>query len=175
MTNLDRIFRDYEVQLSTARTRTIELDAQEVRRAEFAKVMMGDRLAAQIGFQVQVFTDDAQKWDGVLENVGLGWLQLRTSAESLVMPTARIVFWEGGTPFSTVDAQAVQRKLSFAFALRALVKARETVRLYHAGRLTSEGVLERVGADFVELSTRGSSIHKTRVVPLHSIVAVGTA
>lgn len=103
----------------------------------------------------------------------MGWVQIDTTAESLMMPTARINYWEGSTGFSTVDASSVQQKLSFGLALRAIVKARENVRVYHAGRFTSEGVLERVGADFVELSTRGHSLQKIRTIPLSSIVAVG--
>lgn len=173
MANIDRIIRDYEVQLSAVRQRNFEQDAQEVRRAEFAKVMMLDRFAAQLGQQLQVFTDDAQKWEGVLENLGMGWIQLSTSAESLLIPAVHINFWEGGTGFSTVDAGSIQRKLTFAHALRAVVKSRENVRVYHVGRMMSEGVLERVGADFVELSTRGNSLHKGRVIPLTSIVALG--
>lgn len=179
MANLDRIFRDYEVQLNAAKMREMEQDAQEVRRHEFSRVQHMDRFAAQIGELITCFTVDSQRLIGVLDGIGQGWIQLNTRAESLVLPLTAIDFWEGGNKFSHLDASSVNRKLSFAFALRALSRARAHVRFYHVSGSMSEGVIERVGADFVEVSVRGEdekgrTQRGMRVLPLSSVIAVGS-
>ncbi len=179
MANLDRIFRDYEVQLNAAKVREIEQDAQEIRRHEFSRVQLMDRLAAQLGESLTCFTVDSQRLVGTLDGIGQGWIQLTTLSESLVVPLTALDFWEGGNKFSYVDASSVNRKLSFAFALRALARARAYVRFYHFSGSMSEGVIERVGADFVEVSVRGEdesgrTQRGLRILPLSSIIAVGS-
>lgn len=47
--NLDALFRDYEARLAAQVQANLELDAREQQKAEFAKIQMGDRLAAQQG------------------------------------------------------------------------------------------------------------------------------
>lgn len=149
--NLDSLFRDYEARLAAVQQANLELDAREMQKAEFSKIQMSDRLAAQQGQILTVFVDGGQKWEGVLESVGLGWVQLKCAHESVLIPQKSIFWWEGGNLHSQVDAHTVSRKLSFAFALRSLVKYRLVVRLLLDEGQEIDGVIERVGADFLDI------------------------
>lgn len=149
--NLDALFRDYEARLAAQVQANLELDAREQQKAEFAKIQMGDRLAAQQGERIAVYTDGDQKVEGELESLGLGWIQLKRQGDSVLIPQKSILWWEGGNLHSLVDAQSVSRKLSFAFALRSLVRYRLVVRLLLDGGQEIDGVIERVGADFLDI------------------------
>lgn len=175
--NLAAIFRDYEVQLDAQRQRDYELDAQEISRAERAKVTMADRLAAQMGTTLTVQISNGDVVRGELENLGLGWIQLHTDTGAALLPVASILWWEGGDAKAYVDAGSVARKLTLGYALRALAKAHQEISISHLHRsdLLTEGKIYAVGADACELlGVRSLSSHRLptgelRTVPFSSI------
>lgn len=150
---MEKIFKDFEAQLAAERTRTIEYEAQDTRRAEFPKITQADRFAAQLGKTLQVNCAEALTWEGELVSMGNGWIQLRAHAENVLIPMGSINWWEGGHRGSFVESSTVARRLSMGYALRALATARLPLRIFHDdGSVTSEGTIERVGMDFLELA-----------------------
>ncbi len=151
--SMERIFRDFETQISAAKTRELELDAREVRRAEYAQIRQLDRLAAQVGQQLNVAVAGAHNWTGKLVSLGSDWLQLKGRAENILIPYQAVIWWEGGSSFSQNSPTDVRRKLNLAYALRALSRARLPVTvLYRSECASSQGTIEQVGQDFFELA-----------------------
>lgn len=177
---MEKIFQDFELQLLAERQRTIELDAQEIRKSEQTKIAMADRLAGQIGSELKVMSGNSMYWTGVLTTVGQGWIQLSSNAENILIPQHALCWWEGKNSFSATDARPLARKLSLGYALRALATARLPLRFFHmVGETTTEGTIERVGLDFCEIalhplegSFRSKEITGYRIAPMQNISAV---
>lgn len=153
---MEKLFRDFEVQIKAERQKEIELDARELQRAEYARIQHLDRLAAQLGQELTVAVEGAQVYTGELQALGSGWIQMRSQTENVLIPQHALVWWEGGSRFSSVDAGSVKRQLTLGYALRALCSARLPVRIFHTSdSLTTEGTIERVGLDFIEVAVHG--------------------
>lgn len=147
-----RLFRDLEVRLASERVRDIEMDARQTARAAYSSVTMIERLSAHIGAAVRVCGSDARVREGVLEAVGDGWLQVTARGESAIMPISGVLWWEGSELSLRADVRQKVYRLTLPLALRALSIAREPVRIQLAhGAAACEGVIERVGGDFLEL------------------------
>lgn len=180
MNNLDLLLRDYEIQLDESKRLNYEADAAEVRRSEAAKIHLADRLAAQIGQQLVVHGLNSEMWRGTLKNIGLGWIQLESSAGDLIVPLASLMWWEGGDNKSFTSAQEVSRKLTLGYVLRALAASQQTVSISHGGPDSplTEGRIITVGADYCELfvqrieAKEGTQKSEVRVIPFGAIAAL---
>lgn len=182
MNSLDRLFRDFEVQLQAQKLREYEADARELSKLELSKVSFADRLAAQREAMLSVHSSTGDTWRGKLVGLGLGWIQLSTDVGELLIRTQEIVWWEGGDNKSYLDAGSVSRKLTIGSALRALAAGHREVFVIHNGSagLTTEGYISAVGADYCELfSTRiqssGKKVSFVRTIPFTSFAAVRVA
>lgn len=176
--NLEALFRDFEARLAAQQQQIMESDAKDTRISEFAHVTILDRLAGCAGQSVALKTNDDRLWRGELESVGFGWSQMRVDSGSALIPVSAVLWWEGAGQYSEKESGQTSRKLSFAFALRALARYKVEIRVYLAGGHELEGRLDRVGADFLEMRTspshaKGSLTHtRNRLVPLGNINAV---
>lgn len=175
--DLNLVFQDYEARLASIRQQEVEADAREQYIAEFSKVQLLDRLAAQTGMSLVVATLDGRKWSGEVESVGLGWFQMKSDDSSVLIPTSMVLWCDGENSRSLANTSSLTRSLSYAFALRALVRYRLSARIFLEGGYEIDGMLERVGADFIEIkmrqkSTSGASgVAAMRTVPLGKIAA----
>lgn len=179
---MKRIFLDFELQLEARRAQEVAFEAKEVMQSESSKLMQIDRLAAQLDRSVLIEVAGGMRWEGVMESFGSGWVQLHTHSENILVPVSAVTWWEGGNRFASQDTGEVRRKLTFNFALRALSTSRIPARVFHIdGGSTSEGTLERVGMDFVEMSMHGlesnyrsKKISGYRTIAISRIAAVAT-
>lgn len=147
-----RIFRDLEVRLASERVRDIEIDARHTARAAYSSVTMIERLAAHIDGFVRVCGSDARVREGVLNSIGADWVQVSAMGESTIMPMTGILWWEGNELDLRADVREKVYRLTLPLALRALAIAREPVRIQMTHKdVSCEGVIERVGSDFVEV------------------------
>ena len=63
-----------------------------------------------------------------------------------------MLWWEGGIAPGRADIRPERYRMKIQLALRSLAMAREPVRLsLEGGTVSYDGVIERVGADFLEL------------------------
>ena len=63
-----------------------------------------------------------------------------------------MLWWEGGIAPGRADVRPERYRMKIQLALRSLAMAREPVRLsLEGGTVSYDGVIERVGADFLEL------------------------
>ena len=148
----EKVFRDLEVRLAAERVRDLELDARQTARSAYSSVTMVERLSAHLGGSIRICGADTRVREGLLESVGDGWVQVNAMGESVILPLPGVLWWEGSELALRADVRQKVYRLTLPLALRALATSRELVKIYMAhGGVACEGVIERVGADFVEL------------------------
>ncbi len=168
----DALFDDLESQLQSAESAGQESEIRERTRAEQARVTLAQRLRGQVGQQVMVTTGAGRSVHGVLTNVGAQWLAVTVEGRSTVVPFASLQAVRGmaravGQPLGVVEA-----RLGLGSVLRVLSRDRVPVALWLTlSRTRFTGVIDRVGADFVELGS-GPSGDARRLGASHDIVTV---
>lgn len=176
MAELDKILKDYEVQLAAQRQINRELEAHEIAHQELAQLTLSDRLAGHLGQDITVQGSGPDIWRGRLENLGLGWIQMRLDYGDLLLPLTSLTWWEAQSLAARTE-QGISRRLSLAHALRAIAASRRPVYIQHKTHtlITSEGRILGVGSDYCELlNYQSMSSHRLasprqRVIPLGSI------
>ncbi|WDF32417.1 hypothetical protein PTW37_11115 [Arthrobacter agilis] len=179
----DDLFTDLELQLQTAMTLEQEGEIRDRTRAEQSRLTLAQRLGGHVGGHVAVGTRGGRTLTGVLTNVGSGWIALLSDQRSILVPVGSLQVLRGlgrsvGQPLAGVDA-----RLGLGSALRVLSRNRSPVSLWSitpASRF--DGVIDRVGADFLELGgttdgdARGRATRRDIVtVPFASIDTVDAA
>lgn len=161
----DDLFGDLEAQLEAAEAASVDAEVADRTRRESALITLGDRLGGSLGERVGVHVVGAGRVDGHLLEVAAQWLLLTEDrgAEVLVPLAAVQALADlaassnpassnpGSGPAAGSAGQARMR-LGLGVALRAVARDRAPVVVHLTGGATVEGTLERVGADFVELT-----------------------
>jgi small nuclear ribonucleoprotein (snRNP)-like protein len=169
------LFDDLEQQAEGMHLAEREAEVGELAVGEYAGVTLVARLHGARGGSVSVRLSGGDVLLGRLVRVGADWLQLDDgSGVSWLVATAAVT-GVGGLERRAVTEEALPAtaRLSLRSALRALSAARSdvVVRLLDGSRL--EGVLGRVGQDFVEiLGRRGDALGPAEAVPLRALLAV---
>lgn len=153
---MQRLFRDLDIQFEAEQLRTLENQAQRRARMEYMAVTMRERCAAQHGSRVKVCGTDGTVREGYLEAIGQGWIQISTGRENILIPESSILWWECENQAAKVkvDVQARAYRFSTSDACYALMMAQEPVRVSCDSPVNTmfEGVIARVGADFIEMT-----------------------
>jgi hypothetical protein len=93
-----------------------------------------------------------QTYEGKLEMVGEEWVSIEARGENIIIPLRGMLWWEGGIAPGRADIRPERYRMKIQLALRSLAMAREPVRLsLEGGTVSYDGMIERVGADFLEL------------------------
>lgn len=150
--SMEKFLRDIEVRLASERAWELEQDARQVARVQYSTITLDDRLLAQKGGPVRVCATDMQVYEGNLDMVGEEWINLESHGESILIPLRGMLWWEGGRAPGRAEIRPGRYRMKLQLALRSLGVAREPVRLsLEGGTVSYDGVIERVGADFLEL------------------------
>lgn len=150
--SMEKFLRDIEARLASERAWELEQDARQVARVQYSTITLDDRLLAQKGGPVRVCATDMQVYEGNLDVVGEEWINLESHGESILIPLRGMLWWEGGRAPGRAEIRPGRYRMKLQLALRALGVAREPVRLsLEGGTVSYDGVIERVGADFLEL------------------------
>lgn len=150
--SMEKFLRDIEARLASERAWELEQDARQVARVQYSTITLDDRLLAQKGGPVRVCATDMQVYEGNLDMVGEEWINLESHGESILIPLRGMLWWEGGRAPGRAEIRPGRYRMKLRLALRALGVAREPVRLsLEGGTVSYDGVIERVGADFLEL------------------------
>lgn len=150
----DSLFHDLESQLQAATTAQQESEIRDRTRSEQSRLTFVQRLVGQLGREVDITTRSGRSVAGTLTNVGAQWIAVSAESRSVVLPLTALQGIRGlgravGRPLEGVEA-----KLGLGAVLRVLSRGRVPVRVWLAGATTShEGVIDRVGADFLELGS----------------------
>lgn len=192
--SMEKFLRDIEARLASERAWELEQDTRQIARVQYSTIALDDRLLAQKGGPIRVCATDMQVYEGTLDTVGEEWISIESRGESILVPLRGMLWWEGGRAPGRAEVHPGRYRMKIQLALRALAVAREPVRLsLEGGAVSYDGVIERVGADFLELRLlnggqypriyeRGSYAHESRdarapgvgvrIIPLARLSAV---
>lgn len=192
--SMEKFLRDIEARLASERAWELEQDTRQIARVQYSTIALDDRLLAQKGGPIRVCATDMQVYEGTLDTVGEEWISIESRGESILVPLQGMLWWEGGRAPGRAEVHPGRYRMKMQLALRALAVAREPVRLsLEGGAVSYDGVIERVGADFLELRLlnggqypriyeRGSYAHESRdarapgvgvrIIPLARLSAV---
>lgn len=192
--SMEKFLRDIEARLASERAWELEQDTRQIARVQYSTIALDDRLLAQKGGPIRVCATDMQVYEGTLDTVGEEWISIESRGESILVPLWGMLWWEGGRAPGRAEVHPGRYRMKMQLALRALAVAREPVRLsLEGGAVSYDGVIERVGADFLELRLlnggqypriyeRGSYAHESRearapgvgvrIIPLARLSAV---
>lgn len=178
----DGLFADLEAQSSALEAAERAGEVEERVRFETGRLRLLDRLRSAVGCAVGLDCAADLRLAGTLARVGSEWLLLEpgSGGETLValdaVHTVTGLPWHSATPESQ---DIVESRLGLRAAIRGLARDRSVVRIQLRRGLPLDGTIERVGADFFEVSTRPAGEHrrpadsKMTVVALGALVAVG--
>lgn len=151
-------------------------------RMELGGITLQDRLRSQCGRELVFDLGRAGTLQGVLRQVGAGWVVLDGERGSALAVLAHVVSVTGLDRFAESASRTLN--LGIASALREISRDRSTVVLRRAGKASGEvlhGTIDRVGADFVELAVvaagearRPGNVSAVHLLPMSSVAAVLT-
>jgi hypothetical protein len=129
-----------------------ESELADRRRSVYAAVTLVSRLMASADTEVTLDLHGVGVVSGLLRRVGPDWCLLHGAAQDWVVRLAAVKAVEGGSDRSVPEvAWSPVNRLGLGSALRRLADARAQCRIHAVDASVRDGVLGRVGADFVEL------------------------
>lgn len=176
------LFEDLEVQLATASQLDLESEISDRVRMEQATVTLADRLRGQMGSTLKVRPSAHEDFEGRLVHVGSEWLILERGSQSILIPFSSAAVIHGlGRSTSAIQSFSDSR-LKLTSALRVLSRDRAPLSVHLVGEGqegTVNGIIDRVGSDFVEVAVvpsgeyrRARNVLEIVAVPLHAVRAV---
>jgi len=175
------LFADLEAQAEAAQAADLAAEVAERTRGERARILLADRLRAALGAQVMLSA--VQPLEGQLRAVGPDWLllaersSLTTVGVEVLLPLSGLL-WLQGIPLASAapTGGVVARRLDLRSALGGLVRDRAPLDVVLRDGSELHGILDRVGADYVELATlapgeerRRSAVRAVRLLPLDAL------
>jgi hypothetical protein len=139
-------------------------------RAEYAAVTLASRLMASVDTSLTVDLLGPGPVTGLLQRVGADWCLLHGAAQDWVVRLAAVLAVDGASPRSVPEvAWSPVSRLGLGSALRRVADSAQPCRVHATDGTVRDGVLTRVGADFVEASVGEG---RTLLLPLASVAAV---
>ncbi|MBA2444238.1 MAG: hypothetical protein H0V49_02780 [Nocardioidaceae bacterium] len=159
------LFTDLEGQARSLERGDLDSEVADRTRAELAGVELESRLRAQVSRSVTLRVTGAGDVHGVLQRIGSGWLLVATPDEAVIPLAAVSAAWN--LPPAAVSKQGDQlsSRVSLTAVIRAIARDRSPVLIRMRDGLPITGTPQRVGADFVDVST-----HDLDVAPRHGQV-----
>jgi hypothetical protein len=178
----DDLFRDLEAQLDAAEAAELAAEVADRTRREAAQLALVDRARAAVGHPVAVRALGAGPVDGVLTDVGSQWLLVaETGGREVLVPSAAVVSLAGLRAWSGAPGSAGQvfARLGLGHALRGIARDRVAVQVWLTDGSVVSGTVDRVGADFLEVTEHGSGeprgrgdVTGVRTVPFAALALV---
>ncbi|MGN0064097.1 MAG: hypothetical protein ACI379_07620 [Nocardioides sp.] len=169
---------DLEGQASSLYAQERELELAERARAEYATVTLASRLVATLGEPVALDVHGLGRLVGTLQRAAADWCLLAVTSAGGALTTDWVVRLEQVTAVHGVSSRSVPEvawgalsRLGVASAMRRLAEAQAHVSAHLVDGTRHEGVLGRVGQDFVELRGAGT---ETALLPFSALVALSS-
>lgn len=174
---IDGLLADLGGQLEAAEAAELAAEVEDRTRRETALISVVDRLRAAVGRPLRIGTAQGVL-RGELTETGTDWLMLREGARSAVVVPLSAVLAVSGLPATAVSGASVgpvAGRLDLRHVLRGIIRDRAPVRLVVRDGQSYRGVLNRGGADFVEVATDSSESGRSApswLIPLPAVVAI---
>jgi hypothetical protein len=141
-------------------------------RAEYAAVTLAGRLMASLGREVTLDVVGVSAVTGRLERLGDGWCLLRSLGTDWVVAATAVAAVGGASERAVPEAAwSPLTRLGLGSALRGLATASVRCVVHRRDGSRHEGVLERVGADFVEVRPE---VGRIQLVAYDALAAVAS-
>lgn len=143
---------DLEAQAQAAYAAEREAELRDRRASEYRQVTLSARLMASVGQDVSLEVLGVGRLRGELERVAASWLRVQASGHAWTVRQRAVASVSGASARAVPEvAWPVAATLSLASPLRRLADAADECLLHLLDGSRHQGVLGRVGADFVEL------------------------
>ncbi|MDP9395589.1 MAG: hypothetical protein M3Q27_15630 [Actinomycetota bacterium] len=173
----ERLFADLEGQLDESGRADLDAEVADRTRAERSAIRLVDRLRAASGSTVTVVLD-GRSVVGRVADVGADWVLLEETARVALVPLRAVNTLRGlGARARHPGSEGpVAGRRELTAVLRSLARDRADAVLSLTGGSEVSGVIERVGADHLDLAERGGGGDGHRLtVPLSALVVVRTS
>lgn len=169
---LGGLFDDLEQQADGLALVERDAEVAEQSRAEYAQVDLTGRALASTGHRLLVAVAGVGAIDATLSRAGAGWWLLDDGRQEWLVVVAAIGSVRGLSSRSVApEARPVTSRLGVASALREVADPRGQAVLHCSDGSVVRGVLERVGADFVEARV-GEGRGQLLTLPFAALAAV---
>ncbi len=174
----ERLFADLEGQLDESGRADLDAEVADRTRAERSAIRLVDRLRAASGSTVTVVLD-GRSVVGRVADVGADWVLLEEETARVALVPLRAVNAVRGLGARARHPGSegpVAGRRELTAVLRSLARDRADAVLSLTGGSEVSGVIERVGADHLDLGERGGGGDGHRLtVPLSALVVVRTS
>jgi len=148
------LFDDLESRAQAAFAQEREAEMADRERAEYAAVRLVERLMASLGCELLLEVAGVGRVRGVLERATREWILVHAPGQDWIVPISALLSVEGAGERALPEvAWRVGTRLGLGSALRRLADAEERCVLRHRDGSVHDGVIARVGRDFIELLT----------------------
>ncbi|MFC0674496.1 hypothetical protein [Brachybacterium hainanense] len=153
--SLGRMFDDLEGRFAHLEGLDMRAMSDELARAERSQVQLADRFRAAQSRPVGIHLDGGIRVDGIVDEVGEGWVLLRAAVEGgrSLVPMPRIAMVEGLTARARpAEESRASLPRGIGHVLRRLARDRSLVRIRTDGG-SCHGRIRAVGADALDVLT----------------------
>jgi hypothetical protein len=172
---LGGLFEDLEQQADGLALVERDAEVAEQSRAEYAQVDLAGRALASTGSRLRVTVAGVGALDAVLTRAGAGWWLLDDGRQEWLVAVAAVGSVRGLSSRAVApEARPLATRLGLASALREVADTRGEAVLRGRDASLVSGVLQRVGADFVEVRV-GEGRGHLETVPFAALAAVRSA
>jgi hypothetical protein len=171
----DSLFNDMESQFAEADRLSLDAEINERTRIDMVNVEFADRLRGALGCRLGVHLACGEVFHGTLSHAGADAMVLDEDHHQVLIPYAAALRYVGMGRWSQPEASPVRRAIGLAHSLRALARDRTELSVTlgnGAGSVRMEGVIDRVGKDFIDLAVvaagearRSSQVSQVSTVP----------
>ncbi|MEJ7796420.1 MAG: hypothetical protein WKF50_12775 [Nocardioides sp.] len=164
------VLDDLEQQAESLYDAERDAEVADRSRAEYGAVTLASRLMASLEAELSLDVLGVGRVSGRLQRVATGWLLLETAAGQWVVPLSAVTSVGGASSRSVPEvAWSPVTRLGLGSALRRLSDAGERCLVHRVDGGRVDGVVRRVGKDFVEV---GISPERVDLVAFAAIAAV---
>ncbi len=172
---LAALFADLERQAEALYGEDRAAELADRSRAEYSLVSLAGRLAASLGRELTLEVVGVGPVTGRLERVGDGWCLVRSPATDWVVLQDAVAAVRGASGRAVAEAaRSPLTRLGVGSALRGLADAGVRCVLHRRDGARHEGLLERVGGDFVELRPEADGADVVHLVAYSALAAVAS-
>jgi hypothetical protein len=148
------LFDDLEDRAAALYDAEREPELADRSRAEYRQVSLASRLMASVDAELTVDVLGLGPVAGRLERVADGWILVSGAAQDWIVASSAVAAVHGAAERSVPEvAWSPVARLGLASALRRLAESGQRCVLHLRDGASRDGVLHRVGRDFVEVRT----------------------
>lgn len=169
---LTSLFADLERQAEALYGEERAAELTDRSRAEYASVSLASRLMASVDQDVTLDVVGVGSVTGRLERLGEGWCLVRSLGTDWVVLAGAVAAVRGVSERAVPEAAwSPLTRLGVGSTLRGLAAADARCVVHRLDGARHEGVLERVGADFVEVRPE---VGRVQLVAFTALAAVAS-